>query len=123
VKAQSFIGKSARLTITRYRSSWWGRLIDWMWPPVLRYGRRGILTLTVNGNNVFAYSLRHADYDRKGKCLVVGLVGDIGIGPHDPFSAQITFDHSRSMPVTFSFTLALDGFLIRPVAPSGPEGT
>lgn len=110
-RAGRFIAYSARVVVWRNPpKSWWTRLVDWAWPPIVRYGRRGTFTLEVNGKRLIHAPLALvAIFDRRTGTARSEFPVPIAIEPTDVFRVLVEFD--RGVPATLHWTGMLDGVM------------
>lgn len=106
---QGFLAYGVRVTCRRGSSRWWERVVDLVWPPVVRYGRTGTFTLEVNGKAFVRTPLAVARFDRRAGALRLSFYRPIALQPHDVFSTGVTM--ARPGPATMQWAVLLDGFL------------
>jgi hypothetical protein len=110
----------ARVVIAReVMDSWWRRpwvrLVDWIWPPLFRYGDRAVFRLTVNGIPFVTAPLRYAMRDRRtGTAIFEFGAPPLRLGMQDLFQATVEFN--RKVPIAVGGKSMLDGFMMRDVS-------
>lgn len=114
-----FVARGARIWMRREVGTWWERLLDRVWPPVVRYLRGGVLVVMVNGVERVRVSLALARVD--GAVACVEFFAPLVFQDKDEFGVRIEFD--RAAPATMLLRVLLDGEMqLVPETPQASPG-